>query len=79
MFLHGLRLARHTLARQKCSLQPEGKDATVIRERVGSPEGRRTLTRFMAGLQIDAPQAAAAREALLAVTDATSYLPKCQD
>jgi len=79
MFLHGLRLARHTPSRQRCSQQPEGKDATAIRERIGSPEGRRTLTRFMAGLQIDAPQAAAAREALLAVTDATSYLPKCQD
>jgi hypothetical protein len=64
-------LARQTLARQRCSLEPEGKDATVIRERIGSPEGRRTLMSFMAGLEIDAPQALGAHGTLLVVADGT--------
>jgi hypothetical protein len=72
VFLHCLRLARQTLARQRCSLEPEGKDATVIRERIGSPEGRRTLMSFMASLEIDAPRALGAREALPVVADGTS-------
>jgi hypothetical protein len=59
-------LARQPLARQRCSLEPKGKDATVIRERIGSPEGRRTLMSFMADVGIDAPQTLGPREALLA-------------